>query len=127
MENFLLVAKDGSDVQLLSTALEKDKINVVRHASSGLEALSVVDAENIEVVIVAEQLVDSDGLTFVKKLTQNHPLINTAIISSLPSDEFHKETEGLGVFMQLPQNPGAKEMEQMKGILESIGILLQGA
>lgn len=127
MTHFLLAAEDDSDMELLSTALEKDKQNVIRRASSGPEALSLIEKEKIEVVIAAEELRDTDGLTFVKKLTQKHPLINCAMVSSLPPDEFHEETEGLGVFMQLPQNPGAKEAEQMMGSLDSISALLQRA
>ena len=127
MTNFLLVANDDSDLGVLSAELEKDTQNVVHHSSSGEDALGLLGNEKIQVVVAGEELRDSDGLTFVKKLTHKHPLINCAMISSLPPEKFHEETEGLGVFMQLPQIPGLKEVEQMMGLLESISALLQKA
>lgn len=124
MTHFLLLANDGDALEFLAAELGKGKSNVICHAKTGGEALSLIDREKIEVAVVAEELGDGDGLTFVKKLAQKRPLINCAMVSPLPPDEFHEKTEGLGVFMQLPQNPGAKEVERMMTILESIGALM---
>lgn len=124
MTHFLLAANDDHALEVLAAELGKDEKNAIHHANSGFEALALLDREKIEVVIVAKELGDTDGLTFVKKLAQKHPLINCAMVSSLPPDEFHEKTEGLGVFMQLPQNPGAEEAEQLIGILESIHALM---
>ena len=46
------------------------------------------------------------------------------MVSTLPAEEFHEVTEGLGVFMQLPVNPGAEEAAKMMQLLESINVLM---
>jgi len=124
MTHFLLVANDDHALELFAAELRKEKLITIHHAHSGLEAFSLIDTEKIEVVIAAQELGDSDGLTFVKKLARKHPLISCAMVSALPPDEFHEETEGLGLFMQLPQNPGAKEVARMMEILKSIHALM---
>ncbi len=124
MTHVLLVSKEKIGLEPMAIELLKDNKNVIHQLDSGQQALALVGQEKIDVVVVAEELSDSDGLSFVKDLTKKYPLINCAMISSLPHDEFHEETEGLGVFMQLPLNPGAKETEQMMGLLESINVLM---
>jgi DNA-binding NarL/FixJ family response regulator len=124
MTHFLLAANDDHALEFFAAELGKEKLITIHHAHSGREAFSLINTEKIEVVIAAQELGDSDGLTFVKKLARKHPLINCAMVSALPPDEFHEETEGLGLFMQLPQNPGAKEVARMMEILKSIDALM---
>ncbi|MFW2366272.1 MAG: response regulator [Desulforhopalus sp.] len=124
MTYFLLVSSDKIALELLSKALLQDEQNRIHHAFTGQGAMDLLGSEQIDVVIAAEELSDGDGLTFIKKLTQKYPLVNCSMVSSLPTEEFHEETEGLGVFMQLPQNPGVEEAEQMMHLLESINALM---
>lgn len=124
MTHFLLVSRDKNALKLLSRELLQEGQNIIRHTFSGQEAMDMMGKEKIDVIIAAEELSDGDGLTFIKNLTQKHPLVNCSLVSSLLPEEFHEETEGLGVFMQLPQNPGAKEAEQMMHLLESINVLM---
>jgi hypothetical protein len=46
------------------------------------------------------------------------------MVSSLSPEDFHEATEGLGVFMQLPVDPGAEEAGKMMQLFESISALL---
>lgn len=120
----LLVSRQANDFNLLIAELERDKKNSVSRVSSAEEALALAENTNIDVVIAAEELSDSDGLTFVKKLIYRKPTIHCALVSPLSPDEFHEATEGLGLFMQLPVKPGASEAAQMMGLLKSIDALL---
>ncbi len=124
MTQVLLVTKDDQSLELLSKELERAKDISTRKCSSGKEALGLLAKENIGVVIAAEELVDSDGLAFIKELTKQHPMINSSLVSPLPPDDFHEVTEGLGVFMQLPVNPGASEAKHMLLLLEEINVLM---
>lgn len=86
--------------------------------------MSNIGSEKVDTVIVDEQLADGDGISFVRQLTKVNPLINCALISSLSLADFHEATEGLGVFMHLPVDPGAEHAEKMVQLLESIETLM---
>lgn len=94
-------------------------------AATGAEGFSSLKGKQIDVVIVDEQLDDMSGIAFVKQLVKINPLVNTAIVGTLADHDFHEATEGLGVLMQLPVEPGEKEAKTLLGILEKIGVLLQ--
>ncbi|KJS02416.1 MAG: hypothetical protein VR65_05730 [Desulfobulbaceae bacterium BRH_c16a] len=102
----------------------KDDITLSR-AASGQEALAIIGRENVDTAVVDEKLADGDGLLFVRELMKVNPLINCALISSLSPADFHEATEGLGVFMQLPANPGAEQAEKMLQLIESIEALMK--
>ena len=46
------------------------------------------------------------NLEFAGKLIKLNPMINCASVSSLPSNEFHEASEGLGMMCQLSFPPG---------------------
>lgn len=124
MTHILLVTKEDSEFGVFGAQLEKDKKNVIYRTGSGSGAMAIICKEKFDVIVAAEKLSDCDGLTFIKEIAKTMPLINCAIVSPLPYDEFHEKTEGLGVFMQLPVNPGAEEATKMMRLLESINVLL---
>lgn len=124
MIGVLLVSGDpgslGSFAELLS---QEDGITVIRVASAQ-DAWQCLGNRRVDVVVADEQLADGSALPFVKELIRRYPLINCAMVSDLPTEDFHEMTEGLGVFMQLPKNPGADEALKMVRLLASIDALL---
>jgi DNA-binding response OmpR family regulator len=124
MSKILLVSKGSSSLADLADELIKRKEFDVMQVKSGEEALSLVRENRADVVIAAEVLSDGLALPFVQELMRKHPLINCAMISSLPPEDFHELTEGLGLFMQLPINPGAEEADKMVQFLDSISALM---
>lgn len=124
MSNILLVGKEFASLADLAAELTKKKGFNVVHVGSGKEALNLVQENKIDVVVAADLLSDGFALPFVKELMTKHPHINCAMVSSLPPKEFHEVTEGLGLFMQLPINPGAEEANKMIQFLDSINSLM---
>ena len=124
MSKILLVSKGSASLADLADELIKRKEFDVMQVKSGEEALSLVRENWADVVIAAEVLSDGLALPFVQDLMRKHPLINCAMISSLPPEDFHELTEGLGLFMQLPINPGAEEADKMVQFLDSISALM---
>jgi DNA-binding response OmpR family regulator len=124
MSKILLVSKGSASLAGLADELIKRKEFDVMQVKSGEEALSLVRENRADVVIAAEVLSDGLALPFVQELMRKHPLINCAMISSLPPEDFHELTEGLGLFMQLPINPGAEEADKMVQFLDSISALM---
>lgn len=124
MLRILLVASEAAALAGLEAGLSESKDTKLSWASSGEEALELVDNGEVDVVVIAEQLAEGPALAFVKRLVRKQPLINCAMVNSLPPEEFHEETEGLGVFMQLPVNPGAAEAKDLLKHLEAIAGLI---
>jgi len=53
-------------------------------------------------------------------------MINCACVSPLPPEDFHETSEGLGVLMQLPVNPGKFEAEDLLKRLKNLKDLKAG-
>ena len=124
MLSILLVGKNPEALASLADQLSQRDGIAVSRASSGKEAWDILGKNSVDVVVTDEKLVDGDSLPFIKDLTKQQPLINCAMVSSLSPEDFHEATEGLGVFMQLPVDPGAEEAMKMMQLLESINALL---
>lgn len=115
---------DAATMWDFTQALSRKNGNRVSWTYSGQEALSIVKREKIDTVVVDEKLVKGDGIDLVEELMKNNPMVNCALMSSLPAAEFHEATEGLGVFMQLPLQPGGEDAEKMLQLLETIDVLM---
>lgn len=125
MIRIMLVSKEPASLEGLARGLERrDGIELI-HVDSKKEVLERVEKDTIDVVVVDGQLLDEEPLTLVTELMKKQPLINCAMVSSLPHEDFHEYSEGLGVFMQLPLSPGEEEAEKMLEILNSIDVLLK--
>ncbi len=92
-------------------------------AKSGLEQIG---SHSVDAIIVSEQLPDSSGKGFIESVTQVNPFIASALVSGLDKDDFHEATEGLGVLMQLPENPGAEDAKQFLEKLREIERIMSG-
>jgi DNA-binding NtrC family response regulator len=124
MLSILLVGKNPEALASLADQLSQREGITVSRASSVKDAWDILGKSKVDVVVTDEKLADGDSLPFVKDLTKRQPLINCAMVSSLSPEDFHEATEGLGVFMQLPVDPGAEEAVKMMELLESISALL---
>jgi DNA-binding NarL/FixJ family response regulator len=121
----LFVAKDFSRFSALVTRLRRQLDIELLPAPTGAAGLALLNGKPMDVVIVDEQLDDMSGIDFVKQVVKANPLVNTAIVSTLPADAFHETTEGLGVLMQLPAYPREADAEALLAVLEKIGALMQ--
>ena len=89
-------------------------------AESVSYALSMLAERDFDLVVTDEDLGDMTGLEFIKTVITQKPMVNCAAISSLSPDDFHVASEGLGVLMQLPVNPGYEYAEILLKRLEKI-------
>lgn len=120
MLNILLVSQDESFMSALKAGLEENDAQTA-WAESGHYALSRIAERDFDLVVTNENLGDMTGLEFVKMVIAQKPMVNCAAVSSLLPDDFHEVSEGLGVLMQLPVNPGyeyaEKLLERLKKVL----------
>jgi two-component SAPR family response regulator len=113
MIKILLVTSEKEPFSKFDKVLkQKDDVELSR-AATGQKALETLSNNPVDLVIVNENIGDMTGIEFMKKLLSINPMINCAAVSPLSSDEFHEASEGLGVLVQLPVDPGELEAEDL--------------
>lgn len=124
MSRILIIGGDTVALSDFTKSLMQKNGNRVSWTHSGRDALSLIMREKIDTVVVDEKLPHDDSFNLVAELMNVNPMVNCALVSSLPMAEFHEATEGLGVFMQLPPQPGSQHAEKMLQLLEAIDVLM---
>ena len=111
---------------LVERLREEAAVELLAVSSSSRVEKTLAD-EEIHLVIAAEQLEDSSGLDCIRKVAQYYPLVHTALCSALAPEDFHESTEGLGVLLQLPLQPGRADAERILARMEQIAGLLHSS
>ncbi len=76
--------------------------------------LAKAKKKKFDLVVVDEKLPDgANGLDCIKRLARSDPFLNCAAITSLSPEDFHEASEGLGVLMGLPENPGRLDAQKL--------------
>lgn len=126
MIKMLLVTSEREPFSEFATVLKKKDDVELTWAASGQEALEAISGNPVDLVIVNENIGDMTGIEFMKNLLPINPMINSAAVSPLPSEEFHEASEGLGVLVQLPVEPGTFEAEDLFKQLKNLKDLTAG-
>lgn len=82
-------------------------------ARTGMAALETAKARAPQLVVVDEGLPDFPPLLLVLELIKVNAMINTAVLTALPEEEFHEKSEGLGVLAGLPLASGPDEARRI--------------
>jgi DNA-binding response OmpR family regulator len=89
-------------------------------APSGTVALEWVAAKKPALVVIDEGLPDHEPLKLVREIMMVSAMTLTAVVTSMPEEEFHDKAEGYGVLMPLPPTPAASDgvelAQRMSGI-----------
>ena len=125
MIKILLVTSEREPFSEFAKMLKQKDDVELSWASTGQEALEAISDNPVDLVIVNENIGNMTGIEFMKKLLPINPMINCAAVSPLPSEEFHEASEGLGVLVQLPVDPGKFEAEDVLKRLGHLKKLLQ--
>ena len=120
MIKLLIVTPDKETFHNFTSAIIKNDVVELTWAATGQEALEAISGNPVDLVIVNENIGDMTGIEFMKKLLPINPMINCASVSPLPPEEFHEASEGLGVLVQLPVDPGKFEAEDLLKRLKNL-------
>lgn len=126
--NILLVGKEKAAFAVLAKRLrlERDiRLHFAGTGNAGVGLLRERDVKSMDLVVVDENLQNMTGIDYVRQLVRNNPLVNTAVIGSLPDEVFHEATEGLGVLLQLPPHPREHDAVKLLAMLRKISGLMQ--
>ena len=86
---------------------------------TGADALELAKTQPPDLMVV-DGLPDIDPLPLVSKLMAANAMVNTAVLMDMDPDEFHEESEGLGILMQLPLAPTADKAKELAELLRGI-------
>ena len=112
MLKLLFISRDKNIFEEMIAALEDYEDIDLELTDSGEKALSMIPGKAVDLVIADEDLGDMTGLELVKRILNINFMINFAVVSEFSPEEFHEASEGLGVMLQLPRQPGKKEAEE---------------
>jgi len=115
----LMVCRNHACMSALETALDESDAQTTC-LMSGRRALAAVSEDVFELLVTDENLNDMTGLELIRSVMTSQPMINCAVVSTLSSADFHEASEGLGILMQLPAEPGKKEADQLLEHLKKI-------
>ncbi len=124
MKIILVWPLDG-EIDEFEAGLAASGAGILR-CSSGAEALKIVrEQRDIMLTVAAEKLADMSGLELVQKILAVNAMIGCAVVSQLSAADFHEESEGLGILMRLPVNPGGESAAELLAHLRRIGLIAQ--
>ena len=127
MIRLLLVTTYRKSLFELASAMDKYDDVELTWTESGQKALDKLSETSVDLVVVTDkELGDMTGLEFAEKLLRVNPMINCAVLTSMPPDEFHEASEGLGVFAQLPPRPAKSDAEKLLKGLKKLKDLTAG-
>ena len=119
MIHILIAGMDRSSMSAFKTALEESDAQTT-YLESGREALLMVSEKVFDLLVTDEKLRDMTGLELIESVITSHPMLNCAAVSSLSPGDFHEASEGLGILMQLPVEPGNREADLLLEHLKKI-------
>jgi len=120
MIKLLLVASARESLADLASTLEEEGGVETRWARTGTEALALAAGDPWDLLVSEEKLEDMDGLELIRRLLRVNAMINTALVSRLPEEEFHELSEGLGILSSLPPEPGGAQARELMARLKGI-------
>jgi CheY-like chemotaxis protein len=83
-------------------------------ATSGSQALELAAADPPDLMIVDDQLEEGlAGPELLRRLAALNWMINTAVASNLPRDEFRRTYAGLGTLAQVPHRPDRSHAQSL--------------
>lgn len=95
--NVLLVDDEPDFIAPLTNRLALRKLNVL-NASSGEEALTTLEANPVDVVVLDVKMPGMDGIEAIREIKKRHPLVEVIMLTGHASLEASIEGMELGAF-----------------------------
>ena len=119
MPKILLAAASGA-LDNLAALLEEEAGEKVHRANTAKEALAMARKQALDLVVLEENLPDMSYLEAVQELLKINAFINTAVVTGLSEEDFHEQSEGLGILAGL--GPGV-DRDQVKQLMDQLRLV----
>lgn len=123
MLRFLIVSEEQRRLEGLRKGLLTHFDVQIVTTGSAFSALDHIASGETDLVIVDDEVSGHPGKALIERMIRKNPMINTALVSGLNDGDFHEYTEGLGVLMRIPKDPGSEVAEEVIGKLERLILL----
>lgn len=120
MTEILLIGENKTLLSSTTDLLEQHGECKHQVVHSGDAAFEVLQKESLKLVIIDEKVEGEKGIELAETIVSRNPMLNLAIISDLPADDFHEATEGLGIMAQLPAEPSLEDVQLLLKKLREI-------
>jgi DNA-binding NtrC family response regulator len=107
----LLITSRPDQLKSFIHALDRDREIVT--VESIQETVKAIEKSTPALVIVDDQVLGVAGLDIVRHLISVNAFIQTAVLSALDQQEFHEQSEGLGILSKLPLVPKEEEAQKL--------------
>jgi DNA-binding response OmpR family regulator len=124
---FLLVCDGPDKLNGLEEGLAAVTGTTIMRMHSGSEALAALEKNTLKAdLIVVDETVDGQpGKSLIERMVAVNAMVNTALVSALSDEDFHEYTEGFGVLMRIPREPGPAEATRVVEHLSKVLSLYQ--
>jgi CheY-like chemotaxis protein len=122
----LFVTPERTHLDTLAAVATNQSARIV-WATSGSQALEAVGKQPVDLVVADESVGDMSALELAQRLVSSNPMINCAVVSTLSDKAYHEASEGLGILMKLPPNPGEADGRRLLDHLSKVLGLSTGA
>ena len=109
----VILAGSGDRFDDFKAGLDTTRVAAIYQRNAGYDILAMLQSEKVEIVAVDNELSDMSGLDLVNRIAERHPFVNTALVSDSTKEDFHEETEGLGVLTQISNPPDKASAEDL--------------
>jgi chemotaxis response regulator CheB len=113
MYRIIFVSSKPASFSIFAKALQADTRIAVEWVASKDEALTMIKCAAPDLMILDEDPGEPMAFALVSKIMQLNAFVNVVMVGQMPEKEFHDKSEGLGVLMQLPPQPGLPEAEAL--------------
>ena len=99
------------------TALAEASQEEILIETSGADTIKQVKVTTPKLVVVDGGLPDFEPLKLVMEIIKISAMTNTAVVTSMTAEDFHEASEGYGVLVGLPINPGKTDGVELVELL----------
>ena len=104
MHRVMIVDDQGSMRRMMREVLEADGLfDVVCEASNGKQALELVEAQPVDMILMDVQMPEMDGFEATKRILAKHPEIGIAITSMNDDAQYGRLAKEVGALGFIPK------------------------
>lgn len=126
MKRAVFISREKNQFAELELMLTRNNVHV-EWSGTGSDFLVLLSntpkGEWIDLVIVEENLSDTNAVSLVKEFVPQSPMTNSVVAGTMDKKEFHDTYEGYGVLMQLSPQPNAADAQTLEATLKKIGAI----
>jgi two-component system, response regulator, stage 0 sporulation protein F len=111
----ILVVDDEENTRIALTRLLNHEGYEVKTAANGIEAMNILRAFPVELIITDLNMPEMNGLTFLRKLNREYPSSNVIMITAFGEVESYLEALNLGAFEYLNKPLRLEELRKVMG------------